>query len=255
MVRTRVKGNGMKAASSPDTEPNFYAMEPCVEDHHHHEPRQEMMIESDIVMSNDIPESSTRTTTTTTTSSSSRSRRSTSTSRARKSKSSSSAMFPSLEQAVAVELDEMYSNEEEATDMLKAPPDKDEDATMDVMDESCSIMPHVSFSSDFPIMDIVSSSSFPSSSLLATMVSPPESPNLNAKKPLYISKAYIHDIVESALNESDDDFDMPLHLPHSGDAVFFEGLKFRYLDHLDLVNNHVSDDDNGDDETGATASV
>lgn len=31
MVRTRVKGNGMKAASSPSTEPDFYAMEPCYE--------------------------------------------------------------------------------------------------------------------------------------------------------------------------------------------------------------------------------
>jgi hypothetical protein len=31
MVRTRVKGNGMKAASSPNTEPNFYMMEYCVE--------------------------------------------------------------------------------------------------------------------------------------------------------------------------------------------------------------------------------
>jgi hypothetical protein len=31
MVRTRVKGNGMKAASSPATEPNFYMMECCVE--------------------------------------------------------------------------------------------------------------------------------------------------------------------------------------------------------------------------------
>jgi hypothetical protein len=30
MVRTRVKGNGSKAASSPSTEPNFYDMEPCV---------------------------------------------------------------------------------------------------------------------------------------------------------------------------------------------------------------------------------
>lgn len=29
MVRTRVKGNGSKAAASPATEPNFYAMEPC----------------------------------------------------------------------------------------------------------------------------------------------------------------------------------------------------------------------------------
>jgi hypothetical protein len=29
MVRTRVKGNGSKAASSPATEPNFYVMEPC----------------------------------------------------------------------------------------------------------------------------------------------------------------------------------------------------------------------------------
>jgi hypothetical protein len=32
MVRTRVKGNGMKAASSPATEPNFYTMEYCVEE-------------------------------------------------------------------------------------------------------------------------------------------------------------------------------------------------------------------------------
>jgi hypothetical protein len=31
MARTRVKGNGMKPASSPDTEPNFYVMEPCSE--------------------------------------------------------------------------------------------------------------------------------------------------------------------------------------------------------------------------------
>lgn len=31
MTRTRVKGNGMKAASSPQTEPNFYAMEPSLE--------------------------------------------------------------------------------------------------------------------------------------------------------------------------------------------------------------------------------
>lgn len=31
MVRTRVKGNGSKAASSPATEPDFYSMEPCVE--------------------------------------------------------------------------------------------------------------------------------------------------------------------------------------------------------------------------------
>ena len=32
MVRTRVKGNGSKAASSPATEPNFYTMTPCTED-------------------------------------------------------------------------------------------------------------------------------------------------------------------------------------------------------------------------------
>eukprot|EP00339_Tiarina_fusa_P014260 CAMPEP_0117047090 /NCGR_PEP_ID=MMETSP0472-20121206/32559_1 /TAXON_ID=693140 ORGANISM="Tiarina fusus, Strain LIS" /NCGR_SAMPLE_ID=MMETSP0472 /ASSEMBLY_ACC=CAM_ASM_000603 /LENGTH=406 /DNA_ID=CAMNT_0004759689 /DNA_START=100 /DNA_END=1320 /DNA_ORIENTATION=- len=31
MARTRVKGNGSKAASSPSTEPNFYAMPPCFE--------------------------------------------------------------------------------------------------------------------------------------------------------------------------------------------------------------------------------
>ena len=31
MVRTRVKGNGSKAASSPSTEPNFYVMEACQE--------------------------------------------------------------------------------------------------------------------------------------------------------------------------------------------------------------------------------
>jgi len=31
MIRTRVKGNGCKAASSPATEPNFYKMEPCLD--------------------------------------------------------------------------------------------------------------------------------------------------------------------------------------------------------------------------------
>eukprot|EP00934_Nitzschia_sp_Nitz4_P002717 Nitzschia sp. Nitz4//scaffold54_size114964//21447//22593//NITZ4_003838-RA/size114964-augustus-gene-0.1-mRNA-1//1//CDS//3329554312//2707//frame0 len=31
MMRTRVKGNGSKAASSPATEPDFYSMEPCVD--------------------------------------------------------------------------------------------------------------------------------------------------------------------------------------------------------------------------------
>ena len=31
MQRTRIKGNGMKAAASPNTEPKFYHMEPCVE--------------------------------------------------------------------------------------------------------------------------------------------------------------------------------------------------------------------------------
>lgn len=31
MTRTRVKGNGSKGASSPETEPNFYSMVPCVE--------------------------------------------------------------------------------------------------------------------------------------------------------------------------------------------------------------------------------
>jgi hypothetical protein len=33
MTRTRVKGNGSKAASSPATEPNFYIMDPCYETH------------------------------------------------------------------------------------------------------------------------------------------------------------------------------------------------------------------------------
>jgi hypothetical protein len=99
------------------------------------------------------------------------------------------------------------------------------------------------------------------SCFLFVRFSPPESPNLNSKKPL--TKSSIHDIVESALNVADDfDMPLPLHLPHSGDAVFFEGLKFRYLDHLDLVNNHVSDDDDNNNITqdgeyapGATASV
>ena len=31
MTRTRVKGNGSKGASSPETEPNFYTMTPCSE--------------------------------------------------------------------------------------------------------------------------------------------------------------------------------------------------------------------------------
>lgn len=247
----------MKAASSPDTEPNFYAMEPC-EDHEPH-CKETTTSTTGIMIENDNSISTERSTSSICTSSSS----STSSSRA-----CASAMFPSLEQAVAVELDEIYRGEEAAV-MIKARPEEED--MMDVMEPDegaasgggcCSssliTMPHVSFSSELPMMDLVSSMSFPSSSL-AAMVSPPVSPNLNAKKPLTTSS--IHDIVESALNVADVfDMPLPLHLPHSGDAVFFEGLKFRYLDHLDLMNNHVSDDDENnntqeEDAPGAIASV
>jgi hypothetical protein len=44
MIRTRVKGTGVKAAASPSTEPNFYDMEPCLEECH--EGHQEVDIQS-----------------------------------------------------------------------------------------------------------------------------------------------------------------------------------------------------------------
>jgi hypothetical protein len=46
MVRTRVKGNGSKAASSPSTEPNFYSMPPCSDSVHR-------VISDDIVVHSD----------------------------------------------------------------------------------------------------------------------------------------------------------------------------------------------------------
>lgn len=47
MTRTRVKGNGMKAASSPSTEPNFYAMEPCYESDEPYVPPMEPICEEE----------------------------------------------------------------------------------------------------------------------------------------------------------------------------------------------------------------
>lgn len=75
--------------------------------------------------------------------------------------------------------------------------------------------------------------SYPKNSLLGMVlpkiVSPPDSPVLSSAitKPFDTFLDEIMDVTQ------DEDL-----TPHTGDEVYFEGLSFRYLDHLDLDDVH-----------------
>jgi hypothetical protein len=159
IIRTRIKGNGMKAASSPNTEPNFYAMEHCYDGQDHPYKDEPEMVRSK----------------------------------------------PS----------EVSVTETEPSTLHKSEPEK-------VSSTSLSSLPKHSFSLQ---------------SLVANIVSPPTSPDqvrsgVITQVPSSISVPLPS--CSSPVNDTMYDSDYALDEPHTGDAVFFEGHKFRYLDHLDL---------------------
>jgi len=65
--------------------------------------------------------------------------------------------------------------------------------------------------------------------LLPNIISPPESPVLSSS---------IVDLEEDVPFDLMDLSTEVKAVPHTGDEVFFEGHKFRYLDHLDMDDVH-----------------
>ena len=64
---------------------------------------------------------------------------------------------------------------------------------------------------------------------MPNIVSPPESPVLSSS--IVKMPELLPDCIMDFSKETKS-------MPHTGDEVFFEGLKFRYLDHLDLDDVH-----------------
>ena len=140
MVRTRVKGIGMKAASSPATEPNFY-------------------------------------------------------------------LYPSCPAEGPLKMQE--EDDEEDNDDETVATDKTEEHVNNTTD---------SFMNDY--VDVCMT--------IPNIVSPPESPIISSTSIVQV----MPDLMPSCLLEiAAEELES---MPHTGDEVFFEGLSFRYLDHLDL---------------------
>ena len=144
MVRTRVKGIGMKAASSPATEPNFYLYPSCP---------VEGPLKTTTHDDND-------------------------------------------DETVATNKTEPHVNNNTDSFLI----DNDDD------DDVCMTIPNI--------------------------VSPPESPVISSTS---IVQVMPEELLSSCLLDiaAEDEIESSI-MPHTGDEVFFEGLKFRYLDHLDL---------------------
>jgi hypothetical protein len=177
MVRTRVKGNGMKAASSPHTEPNFYMMENCVE---------------------------------------------------------GDTGDPSLDAIISTH--------------------PEDDADMEYAGSSVDLtngIPYL-FIPELVTPDRSWSSSPPPS---PARVTPQNTPKQNSRAMMDCSSSFLSlPILPQAFGfdrfpalmpsstdssmDSDEEYEVPLTLPLSGDPVFFEGHMFRYMDHVDLVEDH-----------------
>lgn len=64
------------------------------------------------------------------------------------------------------------------------------------------------------------------------IVSPPESPVISSTTIVQVPPDFLPSCLLDVAKEEIES------MPHTGDEVFFEGLKFRYLDHLDLDDVH-----------------
>jgi hypothetical protein len=180
MNRTRVKGNGMKAASSPNTEPNFWTMEPCLE----------------AVNENDDDENNNK--------------------------------IP-LE-CSSGDLENTEGPEDECMCLNEAVPDEplNEAAADDPLIEAATDEPQTTstlFTESFPSSLYLSSFSTPA------VVSLPSTPQQDGRK------VSVVDLPENSCFSTTSLLDLlssdpwkDFEIPNTGDEVFFEGLKFRYLD-------------------------
>ncbi len=214
MVRTRVKGNGSKAASSPSTEPNFYAMEPC---------REEIFPRSNIIVPDAKP------------------------SPRRIGHRAESIMTPlEMGDLVPIQLAPLLVEDHDDGVLFFDNTDQDEEIVLKLMEgpnnkeiirtESWSSLPQVSPSA--LITSVISSTSS-----LAAIVSPPDllkhmvSPTRSLGDDLFVPVMTIPNVKEY---EFFFDAEQPFcnsEALHSGDEVFFEGLPFHYLETKDMEDS------------------
>jgi hypothetical protein len=174
MTRTRVKGNGMKAASSPATEPDFYRMQSCSEDL----AVSPETVEDEHMGSHQVEEGA----------------------------------------------DPIFSTEGIDTDFARP--------AIGIISSTIDMLPSTRFITDTVPSALVSPPSSPREKYKGNFVEFPSSfimPWASTENALYNNSLPIAASSSSSTTTSEDDMTSP----SSGDAIFFEGLKFRYLDHLD----------------------
>jgi hypothetical protein len=218
MARTRVKGNGSKAASSPSTEPNLYSMESC----HEQEPslRDVVMPDARARLCEVVPLNE---------------------------EENNVVLLDGVSVPPIVEdYDEdamiLFVEDPEAAEIVLKPI---EDVIAAPKTETASWNSSPEFLFTPPLVATPPSSSTKS---LPALVSPPEqtkpviSPSSSMSKELFaplLAVPTLHkgkDEDDSTSTDSDQvscGVDRPLTL-HSGDEVFFEGLPFHYLETKDI---------------------
>lgn len=224
MTRTRVKGNGMKAASSPQTEPNFYAMEPSLE--------VETAVAAAAAAATAAPVFPPQ-------------------------RCASSCNGSTAADVV------VSGSGESASASFDSEDDRDNDDDDDiesVVVPALTCLPDMGPMPSTPLTlnslllrKIPSKDSFFGPASTPALVSPASTPqqgdcratiSLDWPDSIYLSSALtVMDVLDGWGTDNDDDekdhhndcdADSYLEIPHSGDEVFFEGSKFHYLDRVDV---------------------
>ena len=211
MVRTRVKGNGSKAASSPSTEPNFYAMPPCTGtevSYHENSSRKssgagmEQDMRSEVaMMGGDISEGGTVL-----------------------------DSFPKEDEAESDGLAAMVMSEPLCP---VTPSSADEEET-----GPCTTTPQTSpiVGPSTPIFNLPVPTR-PFSFANPSVVTPPSEPKMLVTTPSCPKVLASLSIPEEQEHDSPSHSVAQLERIHSGDQVFFEGLPFHYLETKDVEDN------------------
>jgi len=229
MTRTRVKGNGSKAASSPSTEPNFYAMEPCLEE-------VEGWTVDIAMLDSSGPDS-----------------RGNETKKVELSSITSPALHDGCKAQTQMTLLPIEDHDDESA-LIFASPENEEEIVLKLIEEgagSSGVTRSESWMSLPPPASPASKNTIPfahtisTSSSLPAIVSPPDLPKplVSPTRPpgndLFApligttSKMLCFDELDDLKNEQDEVLFESEGL-HSGDEVFFEGLPFHYLETKDF---------------------
>jgi hypothetical protein len=208
MVRTRVKGNGSKAASSPATEPNFYMMESCYNKESASRDEQSGFLREGLNMILDE--------------------------------------IPDIKETDEVLVSEMLSDEDivllPQEIVINDTDDASADVNMSAADET--MQSYITTPSTTPeLCSTLDAIDVPPLSLSFSMFSflPAVSPETTTSRPR-LSPRHSTQLLASLSIP----FELPGHLDliHSGDKILFEGLPFHYLETKDIEDSllHVGEE-------------